>query len=103
LPNPWSAWEKTCFLFIVIVLLGCASQEMMRVRQMDIEDVDIHNVRDGEYFGAFAYSGFEYEVKTTVYAHKIVDIHILQNRDTKHAQRAEGVVSEILKKPNSQR
>jgi len=88
---------KKGFIIIVLVFLGCASQEMVKVRQMDIQNVDINNIRDGEYIGSFSYSGFEYEVKTFVKDHKIEDIIILHNRDTKHSKRAEGVVSEILK------
>lgn len=78
--------------------LGCASQEMIRVRQMEIGDVAIDAIRDGEYIGAYSYSGFEYKVKTIVAAHQIKDIEILQNRNSKHAKLAEGVLSEIIKK-----
>jgi len=65
---------------------------------MDIHNVDISNIRDGEYVGSFSYGGFEYRVKTIVNSHRIMDIEILQNRNTKHAERAEGVVAEIIKK-----
>jgi hypothetical protein len=44
---------KKIFSFIVLIILGCASQEMLRVRQMEIQDVDINNLRDGEYLGSF--------------------------------------------------
>jgi uncharacterized protein with FMN-binding domain len=88
---------KKVFLIIVLILLGCASQEMVRVREMAIQDMDINNIQDGEYTGSFSYGDFEYEVKTIVNDHKIEDIVILHNRDTKHAKHAEGVVSEILK------
>ena len=63
---------------------------------MEIQNVDISNIRDGEYIGTFSYSGFEYKVKTIVSSHKIEDIMILHNRDTKHAKQAEGVISEIV-------
>lgn len=39
----------------------------------------------------------KYKVKTIVEAHRIVDIKIIQNRDTKHAKSAEGVIPEIIK------
>ena len=90
---------KQPFLLIMILLfLGCASQEMISVRQMNIQNVDMASVQDGEYVGSFSYSGFEYSVKTIVNEHKIIDIKILQNRETKHAKRAEGVLTEILKR-----
>lgn len=87
---------KKVIILIALFILGCGSQEMMRVRQMEIQDVDISNIGDGEYIGAYSYSGFEYEVKTIVNDHRIKDIVILHNRATKHAKRAEGVISEIL-------
>ena len=64
---------------------------------MDIQNVDIKNISDGEYIGSFSYSNFEYKVKTIIKRHKIEEIIILQNRDTKHSKRAEGVVSEIIR------
>ena len=90
--------KKIYLTILALFILGCASKEMMIVRQMDIHNVDIANIRDGEYFGSFSYGGFEYKVKTIVNEHKITDIKILQNRDTKHSISAEGVVTEIIKK-----
>ncbi len=88
---------KMVLAIIAVVVFGCASHEMMMVRQMDIQNIDISSLGDGEYIGSFTYSGFEYEVKTIVNDHKIKDIVILHNRDTKHAKKAEGVVPEIIK------
>ncbi len=65
---------------------------------MSIQDVDISGVSDGEYAGAFSYGKFEYKVKTIVKARKIIDIQILENRDTKYAKRAEGVISKIIER-----
>lgn len=90
--------KKTLFFIIALVLLGCASQEMIRVRQMDIQNVDLSSIRDGDYIGSFSYSGFEYRVRTIVKNQKIINIEILQNRATRHAKRAEGVIAEIVKK-----
>ncbi len=88
---------KNIFFVVALIIFGCASQEMLRVRQMEIQNVDISNIRNGEYIGSFSYSGFEYKVKTIVSDNKIEDIIILHNRDTKHAKQAEGVIPEILK------
>lgn len=87
---------KEVLFLIAFIISGCASQEMLRVRQMEIQNVDINKIQDGEYIGAFSYSGFEYKVKTIVNDHRIGDVVILHNRDTKHAKRAEGVISEIV-------
>ena len=90
--------KKVFLMIVMFTFLGCAYQEMIRVRQMDIQNVDISSIQDGKYIGSFYYSGFEYRVKTIVNAQKIIDIEILQNRDTKRAQRAEVVLREILKR-----
>ena len=85
-----------CCIIMALFLGGCASQEMLMVRQMEIQNVDINNFQDGEYIGSFTYGGFEYRVRTTVDAHRITDIEILQNRNTKHAKQAESVVTRII-------
>jgi uncharacterized protein with FMN-binding domain len=90
--------KKICLSIVLLFFLGCASQEMIRVRQMDIHSVDIDRIKDGEYLGSFAYCGFEYKVKTIVNGHKIIDIEVLRNRDSKHAKRAEGVLAEIIER-----
>lgn len=90
--------KKIILIILLVSLSGCGSQEKTRVRQMKIQDVDLSNVRDGEYVGSFSYGGFDYRVKTTINGHKITNIEILHNRNTKHAKRAEGVVPEMLEK-----
>ena len=89
--------KKVYLIIVAILFIGCASKEMLMVRHMEIQNVNINNIQDGEYVGSFSYCGFEYKVKTMVKAHRIVDIEILQNRDTKHAKIAEGVLPEIIK------
>jgi uncharacterized protein with FMN-binding domain len=88
---------KNLLIVLVLVITGCATQEMLMVRHMNIKDVDISKIRDGQYIGDFSYCGFKYEVETIVNNHKIQNIMVLHNRDTRHAKRAEGVISEILK------
>ena len=92
--------QKYLYFGLVLVLLGCASQEMLRVRQMDIQDVDIGRIPDGEYFGVFSYGGFEYKVRSTILSHRITEIRIEKNRDTKHARKAEAVVPRIIARQN---
>jgi len=46
-------------MMTVLLFMGCASQEMMRVRQMDIQNINANDIRDGEYIGSFSYGGFE--------------------------------------------
>ena len=89
--------KKVSLFILILIFSGCASQEMKIVRNMDIQDIDINKISDGEYIGTFSYSNFEYKVKTIIKDHKIKDIIILQNRDTKHSKRAEGVIPEIIR------
>ena len=89
--------KKIILMTMILAFLGCASQEMISVRQMDIQNVDIKNVRDGEYMGSFSYSGYEYKVKTIIKDHRIEGIIVLQNKDTKHSKRAEGVIANIIR------
>lgn len=88
--------KKILFIFAILSLVGCTSKEMAKVRQLDIQNVNLTNIPDGNYIGSFSYSGFEYTVKTNVKTHQITDIEVLQNRDTEHARRAEGVLNEII-------
>ena len=83
-------------LLVVFVLSSCASKEMKQVRNIPINEVDLSNVQDGSYKGDFSYGGFTYEVEVTVKEHRIDNIEILKNRDTKHAKKAEGVVEKVL-------
>lgn len=89
--------KKIVMLIMLFGLAGCAAQEILMVRQMKIQDVDMSSVLDGAHVGAYAYSGFEYRVQTVVRDHIITDIIILNNRDTRYAKKAEEVVAEIIK------
>ena len=89
--------KKILLVLMLVGLVGCASQEVLRVRQMKIQDVDMSSVMDGAHVGSYLYSGFEYRVQTVVRDHIITDIIILDNRDTKYAKKAEEVVAEIIK------
>jgi len=80
----------------LLAITGCVSNEMGSVRDMPIHDVDLQTVADGEYPGSFSYGGFTYQVATTVKGHAIVDVKIVQNKKTRHATKAEGVIPLIL-------
>jgi uncharacterized protein with FMN-binding domain len=81
---------------VAFVLSSCAYKEMKRVREMPINEVDLSNIQGGSYKGDFSYGGFTYEVEVTVKEHRIENIAILKNRDSKHAKKAEGVVEKVL-------
>ena len=80
----------------VITLFGCNTAEVKAVRAMPINHVDLRLVKDGIYPGSFAYGGFTYEVVVTIANHGIKNVTITRNRNTSHAQAAEGVMTRIL-------
>lgn len=82
---------------VVAIFLGsCATKEMIRVRNMPIRDVDLNRVPDGSYEGEFTYGGFTYRTRTRVINHRITDIQVSENRGTRHARKAEGVIPRVL-------
>ncbi len=83
----------TCAL---LLFCGCSNREIMEVRQMAINDVDITKISDGNYRGSFTYGKFTYEVETTVKDGQIRSINILSNRTTKPAKMAEGVIPRVI-------
>jgi uncharacterized protein with FMN-binding domain len=92
----WRKEMKKSILFAFVILVAvafglssCASKEMKKVRNMPINEVDLSDISDGSYKGDFSYGGFTYELEVTVKEHRIENIEILKNRDTKHAKKAE--------------
>ena len=79
------------------ILFSRGYKEMRQVRNMPINEVDLSGVPDGSYKGDFTYGKFTYEVEAAVKDHRIENIGILKNRDTKHAKKAEGVIENVLK------
>lgn len=59
--------------------------------------VDLSTVPDGVYEGEALYRKFTYRVATTVKDHRITDIQILSNKDSRHGRKAAGVVPLILR------
>ncbi len=82
---------------VIMILMAARFKEQKTVRAMPIQDIDLAKIRDGSFPGDFSYGDFTYQVTVTVKNHRIEDVKILKNRTTEHAQRAEGVVEEILK------
>ena len=75
---------------------GCVSQEVLDVRKMPIEHVDLAAVPDGTFRGDFTYGDFTYIVEVTVSDHTITGIDIVANRDTPHAVKAAGVLGNVI-------
>jgi uncharacterized protein with FMN-binding domain len=85
------------FLFLGVTL-ACGSEEARRVRAMPIADVDLSALPDSTFRGEFTYGKFTYAVQATVRDHRIEKIDILQNRNSKYAKKAEGVIPRIVER-----
>jgi uncharacterized protein with FMN-binding domain len=83
-------------VMLALTTAGCMSKEVVETRHLTIKSVDLASVRDGQYDGEYAYGGFTYAVGVQVQDHRIRDIRIAKNRDTKHAKMAEAVKDRIL-------
>lgn len=87
-----------CFLIIYFNVIKPINQTKIEVRNMKIEDVDLNNVKNGTYSGDYNYGAFYCAVEVTVLNHKISDIKIVENEDTKYAKKAEDVILKVIEK-----
>ncbi len=89
-----------CLLAAVLLAVACigCSGAYKEIRRMPIADVDVTQIPDGVYRGAFTYGGggFTYIVDATVAGGRIIAVHVVRNRDTPHARKAEGVIPKIV-------
>lgn len=94
---------------LIIVLMACGVfyykvlkpvfKEHKRVRSLTIKNINLAEVKDGEYSGQFSY-GKETNIKVvvTVEAGEIVTLNVVENGDTDYAKKAAaGIKKEILK------
>ncbi len=85
-------------LCLILFLFACDTEEARRVREMPIADVDLSALPDSVYHGEFVYANFTYAVRTTVRNHRIEKIDILQNRDSRYARKAAGIIPRIVER-----
>jgi len=85
-------------IFLCSGLMACA--QLKKVREMPINDIDLVQVKDGTYTGDFTYGlfgiDFTYIVETDVQSNKIINIRVVQNRNTHHAKLAENVIPRVI-------
>ncbi len=83
---------------VFIIKMRPVFEEQKQVRKMEITDIDLTKVQDGNYQGDFTYAGFTFSVEVGVKNHKIESIKIVNNMGASHAKQAEGVVERIIQK-----
>jgi len=100
MPPPRESIILSGFVMMVVLTVmsaGCAdSEELARVRAMQISDVDLTGAADGSYPGEFTYGKFKYVVMTTIDRQRITGIDVLANRNEWHARKAEQVIPRII-------
>ncbi len=81
---------------ISLFLMSCKSSEHDKVRNMQINTVDLSRVKDGNYRGDYSYGNFTYVVEVVVRSNRIEAIDILENRDSKYTKMAEAVADKVI-------
>jgi len=94
---------KRKFVVATGVLIGLALStsvlmqylQLSHYRTLQINEVDLSSVADGQYVGKVDYS-FQYEVEVIIENQTIKDIKFLKNRDSHYARLAEGIKKKII-------
>lgn len=88
-------------LGIGLFCVSCSSQSMKDTKNLKINKVDITKIADGNYSGSYSYARFTYKVEVTVKDKQIEKITVLENRKSKFAKKAEGVLDRIVAEQNN--
>lgn len=87
---------KRVIAVLFLLASGCTTTE--RPASGPFRKPDLGQVSDGVYPGIAVHRGFEYRVATTIAAHRIADIQIAQNKNSRYGRRAEGVIPLIIQR-----
>jgi len=77
-------WKLSTLLMIIsLSLLGCKTirEFQQRINAIEIENIDLQRVSDGEYEGEYDAAIVKARVKVIVKDHRIVDIDLLQHEN----------------------
>jgi len=77
-------WKLSTLLMIIsLSLLGCKTirEFQQRINAIEIENIDLQRVSDGEYEGEYDAAIVKARVKVIVKDHRIVDIELLQHEN----------------------
>ncbi|GAA0180181.1 FMN-binding protein [Clostridium sediminicola] len=88
---------------ILLIVGGTRLVKMKKYKKaintISIQNVDLSNIKDGTYTGAFSAVTASAEVSVTVEDNKITKIDILKHEyDWKKAKKAENVIKQVVKK-----
>jgi uncharacterized protein with FMN-binding domain len=72
-------------------------KDIIETREMKINEIDLANVTDGTYQGAYSYAGSDYLVEVAVKEHKIEKIDILEAfTGTPHSRKARAIIDTVI-------
>ena len=107
--RPWGQRERkyslsrrTIILSVTIPLVLCllmglfSFYDLESYRNMNIDTPDLARIPDGDYEGQVTYAGFTYIVEIKISAHQIVNIELINNRQSHFARFAEGIIPRII-------
>ena len=87
------------FVFSCFYQGSAQANDVQTILNMEISDVDLSSVPDGEFIGEVPFRKYMYRVKVTVKSGKITDIEVLENGTcNKYAQKGLAVVPRMLEK-----
>ena len=84
-------------LCLILSIFSCKN-ESRKIREMEINDVDLSRIEDGEYVGSFTHHDFIYKLQVEVRDRRIVDIRVLSFKNGKHRDKALAVIPRVLEK-----
>ncbi|MDO5294234.1 MAG: FMN-binding protein [bacterium] len=98
--KPFKYHKAAVIISIPCVVLAIGMMIMTEVRHMKlrntpIEEVNLTNIKDGEYEGTSDFGNYTYDVMVTVKNHQITNIQDLKPRDSKYVVYATGVLNRI--------
>lgn len=100
-------FKKVLIILLVIVVIGflgfklAANKLISDAKALTIEEIDLSNVKDGEYLGNYEIFPVKVSVKTTVKNGEITQIELLEHFNGKGAA-AEKITDYIIEKQSLQ-
>lgn len=100
-------FKKVLIILLVIIVIGflgfklAANKLISDAKALTIEEIDLSNVKDGEYTGNYKIFPVKVSVKTTVLNGKITQIELLEHFNGKGAP-AEKITDYIIEKQSLQ-
>lgn len=85
---------------IIVAMIGFAGwayMDVMKYKDLDINEVDLASIADGSYEGTFDGGRFSNSVEVTVSDHKIVDIK-KQGRSGPQGEVYQGIYAKVIEK-----